>query len=265
MTKAGLEGMQISANEVLALARTLTDDEWQMPSAAERWSVQDVVAHSGNLLATLVDAVNGRLEAPDGIEAENDRRVDRTREYTPSDTIEFVETQLGIALPVLTPLQDEPMASTEAQLLDLGSYPLHAIVDMFTFDFTTHLRWDILGPRGPIVRDIPPLDEAHLGPALSWVLGGIAKMQPDLWKALTAPIQLVLTGPAATAVVLAPSPGAIWVEPDGSTSAEPVATIQSSSADILAWSTTRIPWRSAVEVTGDQAVAASFLDALNLT
>jgi effector-binding domain-containing protein len=65
-------------------------------------------------------------------------------------------------------------------MLDLGSYPLHSIVDMFTFDLTTHLRYDILTLRGPVDRQLPPLAEAQLVPAVSWLLGGIPKMQPDL-------------------------------------------------------------------------------------
>jgi hypothetical protein len=49
-------------------------------------------------------------------------------------------------------LQEEPMASAQTPMLDLGTYPLHAIVDMFTFDMTTHLRYDILAPLGPFTR-----------------------------------------------------------------------------------------------------------------
>jgi hypothetical protein len=45
----------------------------------------------------------------------------------------------GRPAPQLKSLQEEPTASTQAQLLDLGSYPLQAIPDMFSFDFYTHL------------------------------------------------------------------------------------------------------------------------------
>jgi hypothetical protein len=47
-------------------------------------------------------------------------------------------------------------------MFDLGSYPLHSIVDMFTFDLTTHLRYDILTTRGPVDRHLPALREAQL-------------------------------------------------------------------------------------------------------
>jgi hypothetical protein len=100
------------------------------------------------------------------------------------------------------PLQDEPAASTETPMLDLGSYPLHAISDMFTFDLATHLRYDIVAPRGPISRDLPLLDKVQLDPAIAWLLGGIPKMQPDLSHAVTAPLRLTLTGPAGRGTLI---------------------------------------------------------------
>jgi uncharacterized protein (TIGR03083 family) len=266
MSKAGLQGMQLATNEIIDVARTLSADEWQMPSAADGWSVQDVVAHAGNLLTVLVDAVNGRLDSGGlGIEALNDVQVARQRDRTPSQITDFLESQLAAALPVFVPLQDEPLASTEAQLLDLGSYPLHAITDMFTFDFTTHLHFDVLSPRGPISRKTKPLDEERLGPAISWLLAGIPRMQSDLPACLAGPLGLVLVGPAATSVTLSPADGAIVVAPMQEDSGPVVATLHSTTTDFLAWSTTRLSWRDLVRVDGDQEATARFLDALNLT
>jgi hypothetical protein len=58
--------------------------------------------------------------------------------------------------------------------------------------------------------------------------------------------------------------GAITVEPFASPKNSAAATLTSTSEDFLAWSTTRLPWRQLVSIDGDQAVAAEFLDALNL-
>jgi len=40
----------------------------------------------------------------------------------------------------------------DTQMLGLGSYVLHSIANVFTFDLTTGLRHDILTPRGSIDR-----------------------------------------------------------------------------------------------------------------
>ena len=155
------------------------------------------------------------------------------------------------------------MASTQTPMVDLGTYPLHAIADMFTFDMTTHLRYDILAPRGPITRDLPPLDDVRLIPSVSWLLGGIPQMQPTLAGHLVAPLALRLTGPAAQEVLISTDADVITVRPlDSATDA--AATLTSTSVDFLAWSTTRLPWRQLVSVDGDTTVAADFLDALNL-
>jgi uncharacterized protein (TIGR03083 family) len=267
MSKAGLNGLKVATGDIVRVARSLTPEEWEMPSAAQGWSVHDVVSHAGNLLTVVMDAVNGQLVVPDGmgIEQLNDVQVGEHRSRAPSETVDFLEAQLAKALPAFTPLQDEPYASMEAALLDLGSYQLHSVVDMFTFDFTTHLRFDILAPRGQVRRSMDPLGQSLLGPAISWLLGGIPKMQRELWRRLDGPVALVLTGPAATSVVLSPIDAAIVVTTMDAHSTPPIATVSSSTTDFLAWSTTRLPWRASVKVEGDKAAAANFLDALNLT
>ena len=156
------------------------------------------------------------------------------------------------------------MASVQTAMLDLGSYPLHAIADMFTFDMTTHFRYDVLAPRGPITRELPALDEVRLAPAVSWLLGGIPQMQPGLIGHLSAPLALHLTGPAAQEVIITPDTDAITVRPLDHSVDTAAAMLTSTTADFLAWSTTRLPWRQLVSVDGDTAVAANFLDALNL-
>lgn len=267
MSKAGLEGMQLATADIIAVAKSLSADEWVLPSAAEGWSVHDVVAHAGNLLTVVMQAVAGKLVTPDGmgIEALNDVQVAEDKAETPEELIDFLESQLAKAIPAFTPLQDEPYYSMEAALLDLGTYQLHAVVDMFTFDFTTHLRFDILAPRGPVARNMAPLGEKILTPAISWLLGGIPKMQKDLWKHLDGPVGLVLTGPAATSVVLSPVDSGIVVTDMDKMPSTPIATVFSAASDFLAWSTTRLPWREYVAIHGDESVAGHFFDALNLT
>jgi uncharacterized protein (TIGR03083 family) len=184
VSHAGIAGMRSAAGDLVDIGRGLHDTEWQTPSAAAGWSVRDVISHVGCLLELLQAAVRGEALPDTRIEPLNDVMVAERRGWDNTRTLENVQKQLEQAIAMFIPLQDEPMASVEAPMLDLGTYPLHAIADMFTFDMTTHLRCDILAPRGPITRQLPPLDEVRLGPSVSWLLGGIPKMQAGLARHL---------------------------------------------------------------------------------
>jgi uncharacterized protein (TIGR03083 family) len=65
-----MEAARQERAEVLALCRGLDDDEWQTPSAAAGWRVQDVIAHLGSVCRALFhrDAMKisaaARLNAP---------------------------------------------------------------------------------------------------------------------------------------------------------------------------------------------------------
>jgi uncharacterized protein (TIGR03083 family) len=255
--------MRSAGNDLVDIGRGLNDTEWQTPSAAAGWSVRDVISHVGCLLELLQAAVHGDALPESGIEAVNDAMVGERREWDNTRILENVQKQLEQAIAAFVPLQDEPMASVETPMLDLGTYSLHAIADMFTFDMTTHLRYDIVAPRGPITRQLPPLDEVRLSPSISWLLGGIPKMQTDLAGHLIAPLALRLIGPGGGNILISTAAEIITVKPLLS-SDRPAATLTSTTDDFLAWSTTRLPWRGLVAVDGDQDVAGEFLDAINL-
>ena len=263
MSLAGISGMRAAGGDLIDTARSLNEGEWQSPSAAAGWSVQDVVSHVGCLLELLQAAVRGEAVPDSGIERLNEVTVAGRRDWDTARILNNVEKQLDQAITLYIPLQEAPMASVESPMLDLGTYPLHAIADMFTFDMTTHLRYDILAPRGPIDRHLPTLDEARLGPSVSWLLGGIPKMQPNLAAHLTAPLALHLTGPGARNVLIRAQAGVISVDPLRSPD-DAAATLTSTTCDLLAWSTTRLPWSTLVTIEGDQSAAAAFLDAINL-
>jgi uncharacterized protein (TIGR03083 family) len=264
MSKQGMIGMDLAAQEMLGIGETLTDEQWHLPSGAEGWSVKDIVAHAGCLMALLVAAVGGAAEPDMGIEELNEVEVAQKRGLDGAQTMAFVRTELATALQTFAPLQEEPLASAPVQMVDLGTYPLHAIVDMFTFDITTHVRYDMVKPCGPIEVTLRRLDDRQLGPAVSWLLAGIPRMQRKLPREFAGPLGLDLTGPAGTRVTISSDGAAITVTPRAGSTAEPRAVITSSTDDFLAWSTTRLPWQQLVSVEGDRDEAARFLNALNL-
>ena len=264
MSQAGIAGMRRAAQDIVDVVGTFDDTDWHAPSAASGWSTKDVVTHVGSLLEDLVAAVNQQPLPDLGIEPLNDIQVAERRHLSGAEAVAFVKEQFSRALAAFEPLQAEPLASHETQMLDLGSYPLHSIADMFTFDMSTHLRYDILAPRGPIQRLVPALDEVLLVPSVSWLLGGVPKMQPTLATAVEGPLVLELTGPGGRDVLIDVIDGAITVGTAADAGADAVATISSTTADFLGWSTRRVDWRNVVVVSGNHAAAQRFLDALNL-
>jgi uncharacterized protein (TIGR03083 family) len=264
MSQAGIDGMRAAGDDLVNIAEKLTDDQWHASSAAAGWSIHDVVVHIGSLLELLQAAVAGADTPPIGIEQLNDQVVAQRRDWTPAQTVQFLRDQLRTALDTFDTLQEEPVASTRVPMLDLGSYPLHAIADMFAFDITTHLHYDILAPRGPIQSPHPPLDEDRLVPAVEWLLGGISQMQPGLADHLHGPIDLRLNGPGACHVLLTPGDGTPIVTPQVENGVQAAATLTSTTEAFLAWSTQRLPWSNLVHIDGDQHIATQFLNALNL-
>lgn len=100
-------------------------EQWLEPSGAEGWSVKDVVAHAGCLMSLLVDAVGGAAAPDMGIEQINEVLVAEKRGLNGAKTMDLVRDNLAIALKTFAPLQEEPLASSTAQLAGLGAYPLH--------------------------------------------------------------------------------------------------------------------------------------------
>ena len=264
MSYAGMAGMRATLGDVSGLIGALDDGEWAMPSAAAGWTVKDVFAHFGDLLGILASAIGGTLSTDLGIERLNDAHIAAKSSWSSGQVTANLERQAAALLPVLESLQEEPNASTQAQLLDLGRYPLHAIPDMFSFDFYTHLRWDVLAPRGPLTgHDVAAPDEVRVKPAVGWLLAGIPKMQAGIRDSLAKPVTLALTGPGGGAWLLDPGSELITVTATESEN-DAAARIESTAHAFTAWASTRLPWRDHVTVTGHESIAATFLDALNL-
>jgi hypothetical protein len=97
MSRARMAGMQLAAQEILTIGETLDTDQWQMPSAASGWSVQDVVVHTGCLLGLLMAAVGGAV-LPEtgitGIEALNDIQVAEKRGWNSRQALEALSRTL---------------------------------------------------------------------------------------------------------------------------------------------------------------------------
>lgn len=264
MTSAGLNGLRQTIKDVEDVLSQLSNEDWLAPSAAEGWTVKDVVWHMGDLQNLLTAALKADpAEAPPaGIEQVNELRLDAHRTDTPAEVMRSFRSASAHADPIFEQLQVSSSGTTEAPFLDLGTYAVSLMADVCAFDFAAHLRYDILAPRGPIDARVQQLDAERCAPAVRWLIAGIPQMQPGLVRSLHGPIELDLRGPGGGRWQLEPQDDRIVVSslaPD----AEPLPHhVTSTSESFLAWATKRIPWRGNVELTDD--FAADFLDALNL-
>jgi uncharacterized protein (TIGR03083 family) len=263
VSQEGLQAVRLAVAEVKAVITSLTDSEWAMPSGCDGWSVKDLVAHMSSNYKEVCEPSPPPTE-PLALPAERlmDLLVEPRKQWSNAEVRDEYLAYCDGAVLALAALQDEPLASTMVPLADLGTYALHQYADAFAFDHYCHLRVDLLGPSGPIRRDVPPADAARLGPAIGWMLAGIPQMQPGLANTLHAPIALSLTGHGGGAWRLSAIDGALDVSPE--MRGDEVATVTSDGHAFVIWGTCREPWRQHCRVDGDAAVASMFLDALNI-
>ena len=150
-------------------------------------------------------------------------------------------------------------------IADLGTYPTHMLADAFAFDLFCHLRNDILAPRGPVRRDVPPADAARLAPAVGWMLAGLPQMCAGSLGDLEGDLVVELTGAAPSTWCISGRAGDWTVDrlaDPGAVAAR--ATIRSDASDFVVWATKREQWRPLVMIEGDTAFATAFLDRLNI-
>lgn len=266
MSKEGLEGARLSLHDFLEVFSGLDAPEWSAPSACAGWRVQEVAAHISSNLKEIIEPSPPPDEPPPQLKAEEamEALVAPRREWPWEDVRAELQRYAQPGLGAFAAMQEEPVASAELTLGDLGTYQTHMLADAFAFDLFCHLRNDILAPRGPVRRDVAPVDAARLAPAVGWMLAGLPQMCAQGLGDLDGTIGLELTGAAPSAWTISGGSGAWTVERDGGAAGNPRATVRSDAADFVLWGTKREEWRPLVHVEGDAGFAGEFLDRLNI-
>jgi uncharacterized protein (TIGR03083 family) len=267
VSQEAMTAVRAAVDEVKQVITSLSDDEWAMPSGCTGWTVKDLVAHMSSNFKEICEPSPPPPE-PIDLPAEQlmEILVEPRKAWSNAEVCAEYLAYCDGAVAGLAALQDEPLASTPVPLADLGTYPMHQYADAFAFDHYCHLRIDLLQPAGPIARTVPAADGAMLRPAIGWMLIGMPQMQPGLERELSAPITLTFTGPAAGSWrIAADGPGGILAITEcDSSAADSVATVTTDGHAFVIWGTRREAWRDHCVVTGDEGVAARFLDALNI-
>jgi len=256
-----VESVRADHEEVLAVARSLSADEWAAPSGCAGWRVQDVVAHLACTFRTVAEPGTLPPGVAGDLEATQEVGVAERKDWAAERVLAEYENLGTNAIEALARLQTPGMAENLIPIENAGTYPLHLVANALAFDHYCHLRNDILRPLGPIERPAPPHDDLRLGAALEWLLAGLPQMPgPAINEAVQTPIVLELTGPGGGTWTIRPG-----VEVDEGAAPEATATIRCSARDFVVWSTHRQPWRELdVDIDGDRAAAEQVLDAVHL-
>lgn len=249
-------------DQLLAVCRTLTPDEWAAPSDCAGWRVQDVVAHIASLAHGFV--APWVLRPARGAEAINDRLVEIRRNWGPQQVLAEYETWVDRQLAVLSALQRPVLGSIPIPLPSLGIHPLRMLGNAGAFDTHLHVRHDILAPAGPIDRSVPPTSAATMQVILEWMLAGLPQMNRENLSWVSDPIAVELTGPGGGTWSVSRGRGrTLSVTRDDECAAD--TRIVGSGLDFEVWSTRRRDWRDFdVSLVGNTDAASRFCDSLDI-
>lgn len=263
MSTLAVEGLRAERDDILAICRSLSANEWRAPSACAGWAVRDVIAHMGSIFHGVIDPT----QMPDmsgGAEAAMEGPVAERRGWTVEQVLEEYETYSEQALAVVAMAQDPPLSETMLPMGDLGTHPMSMLASTFTFDAYCHLRNDVLAPHGPIDRPEPERDDKRLAPTIEWMLAGLPWMSQAQLAFVDRPVALTLTGPGGGTWTIAPGGDDGRVLVTEGASPDVVATITSSGHDFVRWATHRAGWRDFVTIDGDTEYATRVLDATHI-
>jgi uncharacterized protein (TIGR03083 family) len=236
---AALETLRADGGALLDIGAGLTEEQWQSPSGCPGWRVQDVVTHLANLFWILVDPT--KLPPLEGVPTEQAQEAAvRARDgMSGAGALADYKEAEGPALERLAQIE---VLDVEIPLGDLGSYPAALLPAAYSFDYYTHIRADLFGPRGPLRGTPPPSDAARLEPVLDWIEAALP--QQNQAAAAECTLQLEVTGAGARSLMFG--------------SGQPTATVWSDAPSFVRWVTQRGDWADlGVRATGAAAALAT--------
>jgi uncharacterized protein (TIGR03083 family) len=242
--------------------KALTPVEWEAPSAADGWTVRDVVAHLGATTLSLLGPGMRQVLTASSAEAFNDDQVEKRSSWPVEKVVsEFIRTS-AMATHMLRFTTRRPLASVRVPIAELGSYPMGLTPSLLIFDWHLHLRHDIAPAIG---KPAPATDSERMAAVLEWMFAGMEQMNRNSMNWVKEPLSIELTGLAGGCWRIDPASGAgLRVSPCADGSATEIQ-IQGSADQFPSWATNRTSWRTAdLTLSGDTEYAIRFLDSLNI-
>ena len=263
MTALAIDALHAERELALEIGRSLTAEEWLLPSDCAGWRVLDLFAHMGATGRSIVaPGTVATVDSPD-VERQADAAVDERRSRSPHEILAEYEEWSAKMIEVFAGMQSEPMATTVIPLGNLGSHPMHILADALVFDHYCHLRHDLLAPNGPLRRATLPSDDLRLTPTIGWMLGGLPQMSEAALRVVDRTFTLQLDGPGGGVWTISPGEPIVTITPGDAQDA--AARASSTTHDFVCWGTQRRNWRACdVVVVGDEEYGAAVLDAINV-
>jgi uncharacterized protein (TIGR03083 family) len=263
MSHLAVEGLRAEQAAVIDLYKSLSEDELAAPSDCSGWSVRDVLGHMAYSQHGIIDPAY-LPDIENDVEGAMDGPVDERRAWSFADVLDEYETYSAQAMNVFVMAQDEPLASNQLPMGQLGTHPMSILPSVYLFDTYCHLRNDVLRPNGPLAHTEPPRDEQRLRPTLEWMLAGLPWMCPKVADVVDKPLVLSLDGPGGGTRTIAPGgdDGRVNITEGGAPDA--AATVQSTDHDFVIWGTKRRPYAGLTKITGDDAYASAVLDTVKI-
>ncbi|HYW24915.1 MAG TPA: maleylpyruvate isomerase N-terminal domain-containing protein [Terriglobales bacterium] len=248
-------------DSLVRLMRDADAGDWALPSGGcPGWTVGDIFLHLGLTLAQFVDRRSlPRVEGL-GTERANDVLVEHRRSWTHEQVFDAYVADARTTLDRMRAIG--PDSDVVLDLGDVGRYPFADLVKAYVWDHVTHMTCDVVAPDGPLRRPGPPATERVMGTVVDWIFTALPQQVRDV-PAVAGTISLDLRGPGGRQVGLAVRDRRFAVS--DAPAGEAVATVTSSTADLLRWATQRRSWRDpGVTVTGDGDAAAPALDVIRV-
>ena len=152
MTSQAVDALQKIHVQVEKVIGGMEQSDWELQSLCEGWRVQEVFAHMSSNMKEAVNPTPPPETPQEPMKAEEamEALVAPRRDWTAQELLDEYEKYLEDWINWLSAIQEEPTASAEIQMADLGTYPLHMMSNAFAFDHYCHLYIDILAPEGSI-------------------------------------------------------------------------------------------------------------------
>ncbi|BBX67460.1 maleylpyruvate isomerase N-terminal domain-containing protein [Mycolicibacterium psychrotolerans] len=239
---------------------SLTPQEWASASAAEGWTVHDVVAHMSSTQRELFGPLMFMVARSNDIEALNETPVKARRRWPDARVAAEYRRWAPRGHRLLKLTQLPGLGSVPVPMAELGRFPVRVLPSAIAFDTHTHLYHDI----APVLaRPLPPPDPSVIAATLEWMMLVAAAMGSDLPLPEGTAVRFAFTGPGGSEWTLRRTKGTVIAEPDPGCVV--AGTLAGAAADFPAWCTHRKSWRDVeLRLSGEEDLVTAVVDGLRV-